>query len=355
MSWFQELLTLKELNASAKKAAVRAALQNKSQMEAFDITENNLHEVIHTQHQLLRSVYPKCEELCSNKLKLSSQQTLEYLWYLWLPLAIKIESQYRTQYKKNKRPLIQGFLGGQGTGKTTLCTVLSLILQELDVRVLSLSIDDLYKTYTERLELQKQDPRLIWRGPPGTHDIDLGLGVIEKILQKQTPIEIPRFDKSAYDGAGDRCLNPEIIHGVDIVLFEGWFIGARPVSPNIFDELLNTEIDPIITEADKKFACDMNANLIEYLPLWEKLDSLILLYPVDYHLSLKWRKQAEQEMIARGKTGMSDVEIENFVNYFWRSLHPELFITPLTKSPDLTDLVIEVEADRSLGKVYRPC
>ena len=52
-------------------------------------------------------------------------------------------------------------------------------------------------------------------------------------------------------------------------------------------------------------------------------------------------------MIATGKAGMSDAEIDRFVEYFWKSLHPELFIKPLVNS---ADLVVEVKSDRSLGK-----
>ncbi|MEL7246354.1 MAG: glycerate kinase, partial [Cyanobacteria bacterium J06573_2] len=53
---------------------------------------------------------------------------------------------------------------------------------------------------------------------------------------------------------------------------------------------------------------------------------------------------------ARGKTGMSDIEIEEFVNYFWKALHPELFIKPLIKSPSV-DLVIEINPNHSFGNI----
>jgi D-glycerate 3-kinase len=42
------------------------------------------------------------------------------------------------------------------------------------------------------------------------------------------------------------------------------------------------------------------------------------------------------------------------VDYFWRSLPPELFITPLTENPDVTDLVIEIDAAHRPHKIYRP-
>jgi D-glycerate 3-kinase len=271
-----------------------------------------------------------------------------FLWKLWIPLAIQLSSIQQ----KLGRPFIQGILGGQGTGKTTLCRVLSLILQHLGYRTLSLSLDDLYKTYEERQHLQKLDSRLIWRGPPGTHDLELGKQVLDQLRTPNLghPILVPRFDKSAWGGVGDRTA-PEIVENADIVLFEGWFVGVRPIDPTVFD---SATPPPIETDADRSFARDLNQRLQEYLPLWELLDRLIVLYPTDYHLSQQWRLQAEQQMIATGKSGMSASQIEHFVKYFWRSLHPELFITGLTRNPNLVDLVIEINPDHSLAAVYQP-
>jgi D-glycerate 3-kinase len=98
----------------------------------------------------------------------------------------------------------------------------------------------------------------------------------------------------------------------------------------------------------------MNEQLKHYLPLWERLDRLMLLYPTDYRLSQQWRRQAEQQMISTGKSGMADSQVDEFVEYFWRSLHPELFITPLTRNPSWVDLVIEINPDHTVGAVYQP-
>ena len=57
-------------------------------------------------------------------------------------------------------------------------------------------------------------------------------------------------------------------------------------------------------------------------------------------------------MIAAGKSGMTEQQIEEFVNYFWRSLHPELFIKPLVQSASAVDLVIEIHPDHTFGAVY---
>lgn len=321
--------------ASGQQAAQAAALEHIT-AEALGMTSENVAQVIQERSQLLQSVLPAFSQFCQNRLHIAPEKMLPVLWNWWLPLAMKIASQ-RQQLQ---RPFIQGILGSQGTGKTTMCQILGLILQELGYCSVSLSLDDLYKTYHDRLALTQKDPRLIWRGPPGTHDVDLGINVLEQIRQSQTPVMIPRFDKSAYHGAGDRT-HPEIAEKVDILLFEGWFVGVRPIDSVVFDHAP----PPIITDADKAFAREMNIRLREYLPLWERLDSLIVLYPQDYRYSVEWRKQAERQMIGAGKSGMTDAEIERFVNYFWRSLHPELFIKPLVASGSWVDLVIAIDQD----------
>lgn len=295
---------------------------------------------------VFQSISSDVVALCQSLGLKDDQRILTNLERLWLPVALELA----IARQKLDRTLIQGVLGSQGTGKSTLSIILKLILNALGYSVANLSLDDLYLTYAERKKLQQQDPRLVWRGPPGTHDLNLGLQVIEQCLGSDSAasILIPRFDKSAFNGLGDRT-NPEAITKPDILLFEGWFVGVQPITEDCFENCP----EPIITSEDRQFALDNNRRLNAYLPLWSKLDRLIVLYPVDYRLSKQWRKEAEHKMIAAGKTGMSDLEIDRFVNYFWQALHPELFIKPLISNFDLVDLVVEIKSDRSLGKIYR--
>ena len=291
--------------------------------------------------QLCAYLTPDVIAFCHSLGLTGDQQTLDYLSKLWLPLAL----EFATVRQKLDRTLILGILGGQGTGKTTLCLILKFILNILDFSVANLSLDDLYLTYDERQKLQQQDPRLVWRGPPGTHDVNLGLQVIEQCLQSNAAtITIPRFDKSAFNGSGDRTM-PETITKPDILFFEGWFVGVKSIAESAF----NNPPAPIVTPEDIKFAKDNNRRLQAYLPLWAKLDRLLILQPEDYRLSKQWRKNAEHKMIAAGKTGMDDEECDRFVEYFWQALHPKLFIQPLL---DTADLVVEIRRDRSLGKIY---
>ncbi|HEY9662666.1 MAG TPA: glycerate kinase, partial [Allocoleopsis sp.] len=316
-------------------------------------TPDNVNTKLMQRLELLRSIYPSLNSFCRENLGWQACP-IDLLWRLWLPLALQLSDWHRIA----GHCLIQGILGGQGTGKTTLTTILGQILTQMGLQVCRLSIDDLYKTYQERQQLQQIDPRWRWRGPPGTHDVELGLTVLRQLrdapipdtstpgITTPQPIAIPRFDKSAQGGAGDRS-EPEWINAADLVLFEGWFVGVRPIDPVAFE----TAPPPIETEADRQFARDVNARLADYLPLWDLLDRLIILYPSDYRLSQQWRQQAEQQMIASGKAGMSEAEIQQFVQYFWRSLHPDLFVTSLLNRTDLVDLIIEIDSDHRLVRV----
>jgi len=340
--WLSQVLTT---DTSWQVSAQAAALADPLRAKVFNITSDHVAEVMENRGDLLKLVFPDFSQFCQTSLKTDPQGMLQVLWDVWLPLGMKIAAQHQ----ESGKPFIQGILGAQGTGKTTMSHILGLILQHLGYRTLSFSLDDLYKTYSDRLALMQQDSRLVWRGPPGTHDIHLALSLLDQIHQSKSPVIVPRFDKSAHGGAGDRTTSEVITNPIDIVLFEGWFVGVKPIPPKV----LLTPPPPILTDVDKQFASDMNNQLKDYLPLWERLDSLIVLYPTDYRYSLAWRKQAERQMIAAGKSGMSDAEIEEFVNYFWRSLHPELFINPLIQSSSV-DLVIEINADHSFGNFRSP-
>ena len=323
-------------------------LEDRVRAKAFGINQDNCQQLIEARSQLFNSVSKIIFEWCEDhNIKKSNSETLHLLWTFWLPLAINLVEM---RQELGRTP-IQGILGSQGTGKSSLTEILDLSLKCLGYTTARISLDDLYKTHEERQQLREVDPRFIWRGPPGTHDIDLGIDVITQCIQKSSTekILIPRFDKSAYKGSGDRS-EPETISAADIVLFDGWFVGVRPIP----ETKLECQSYPILTPQDIQFAKDCNQKLHDYVSLWEKIDRLLILYPEDYHICKQWRKEAEHNMIAQGKTGMSDLEIEEFVDYFWRSLHPDLFIKPLITRTDLVDLVVEIKSDRSYGRIYKP-
>ncbi len=290
--------------------------------------------------QFLESLYSRINQECQQQGLNNPQANSKLFQELWFPLGLWLANQCT----EAAHPLIQGILGSQGTGKTTLCSMLVLILQALGYSVASLSLDDLYLNPEERqAQFPRTDPRHHYRGAPKTHQIELGIDILQQIKNRQQPVLLPRFDKSAQQGQG-RQSQPEMVREIDILLFEGWFIGVAPIDPITFNGLPQ----PIQSEINLDYARQINQDLHDYQPLWELLDSLIFLHPTDYHFSKQWRQEAEQKMKAQGKSGMGDLKIEQFVNYFWQSLHPELFMPPMLTHPK-TDWVIAIHQDHSIG------
>ena len=98
-------------------------------------------------------------------------------------------------------PFVVGLCGPQGSGKTTAARIIRRMLVEQGCSCAVLSIDDLYLTLAERQDLARRvHPLLATRGPPGTHDVGLGLKALAA-LAKPGEARLPRFDKGADDRA----------------------------------------------------------------------------------------------------------------------------------------------------------
>ena len=128
-----------------------------------------------------------------------------------------------------KKPLIIGLAGGQGIGKTTITSILSLILVKyFKLKIFKVSIDDFYKTRNERKKLsQKKHPLLMTRGVPGTHDFNIISNFFKKVKSNNFKnIRLPRFNK-AIDDRCNKKLWCKINSKPDVIILEGWCVGAR--------------------------------------------------------------------------------------------------------------------------------
>ncbi len=217
----------------------------------------------------------------------------------------------------------------QGAGKSKLGQVIRLLIAAQGFSCISLSIDDFYLPLAERQQLCQNDPQLIWRGPPGTHDLALIEAVLAD-LKAGRATQVPCFDKSLQQGEGDRA-GFEPVESVTVVLFDGWCLGYRPLPDASFEP--TEQLPPLLHSPEaNQFARSCNQRLRAYEPLWDRLDSLLILRPQDYRYSLAWRQEAERRMHEMGKVGLSEGAIARFVEYFWTALHPELFVPPLEQA-----------------------
>ena len=81
-----------------------------------------------------------------------------------------------------KRPVVIGICGAQGSGKSTLSQAAADALLGQGQRVAVLSLDDLYLTPAERQVLAREvHPLFATRGVPGTHDVELGHAVLDAL------------------------------------------------------------------------------------------------------------------------------------------------------------------------------
>lgn len=265
---------------------------------------------------------------------------LDGLCAAYLPLAAWIDR------RKTSVPMVVGINGAQGSGKSTLCGFVALVLtQAFGYRVASFSIDDLYLTRAERRKLaQTVHPMLMTRGVPGTHDVQLGLAVIDALLHagpRQSTL-IPAFDK-AMDDRSPRADWPAFIGGADIVIIEGWCLGARPqddpalaVSVN---ELEETE------DADGTWRRYVNEQLKDgYATLLARLDALIMLKVPSMASVYAWRALQERKLAAtldpdRHHRIMDAAALRRFIMHYER-----LTLAMLAEMPQRADVTLGLDA-----------
>lgn len=252
--------------------------------------------------------------------------------------------------KEDSKAILVGVSAIQGTGKTTQGEILDILLSHLGYSQVSLSIDDFYLTHQQLNDLRQKDPRFIRRGM--THDIPLAIKTLTELKQMQAgqTVQVPIYDKGKFDGDGDRAGFKAIEKPPDFIFFDGWMLGARSVED---ESVFNSGLPALDTPEHIQFAKDINKKLNDYLPLWDLIDFLTVLYVVNFEDSLRWRDQAEDILRAKGE-GMSHQEIKEFVYYFWRSVHPGIHIKNLAHDNVHTRQVVIINSDHTVKEVLSP-
>jgi D-glycerate 3-kinase len=242
--------------------------------------------------------------------------------------------------------LTVGLCGSQGSGKSTLAAAIKALLEARNITVAALSIDDLYLKREERLALAERiHPLLSTRGVPGTHDVALGIETL-RALASPGIVAIPSFDKSR-DDRRPRELWPAVRAPMQVVILEGWCVGAAPQEDSLLTEPVNAlERD---LDADGTWRHFVNRALAgEYQQLFARIDRLILLKAADFDVVYEWRLEQEhklrQQVIAEGgdlSRVMSDQEVRTFIGHYER-----LTRHILDEMPGRADVVVQLDALR---------
>lgn len=233
--------------------------------------------------------------------------------------------------------------GLQGSGKSTLAAQVVGLAQQRGLRAAAVSIDDFYLTRAQRQRLARQvHPLLLTRGPPGTHDLPLAHATLEAITARQ-PVALPRFDKLA-DERVREAQWPQCHEPLDLLVFEGWFLGT----PAQADSELDTPLNALEREADAdgRWRRWCNQALAgQYPALWQRCDRLWFLQPPDFAVVPRWRWQQEQNLQAAQpeRSSMSRAQLERFVQYYERVSRQALRTLPA-----LADRVVVLDDQRRI-------
>lgn len=226
-----------------------------------------------------------------------------------------------------------GINGCQGSGKSTLALRLQDQLRQRGLRALTLSIDDLYLTRAEREDLARRvHPLLRTRGVPGTHDVELGLRLLDE-LRRPGRCRVPRFIK-ALDDRAPQSGWPTVDTPVDVILFEGWCLGLPPQLPEDLREPVN-ELERT-EDPDGAWRRHVNAQLAAgYQELYSRIDRLLFLQAPDFDCVPRWRLQQEQdnarELGGGAESGgklMGPQELQRFIQHYERLTRHALRLMP---------------------------
>lgn len=245
---------------------------------------------------------------------------------------------------REDRPWIVGLSGPQGSGKSTAARS---VLGKFGHRVVILGIDDYYLTRDERAVLaQEVSPLLETRGPPGTHDLDLLNNSLDQLMvaDGQTIVSVPRFDK-ALDDRLPAAHWTSFRGRPDIIVLEGWLIGALPAPNFTAGGALNS-----VEEADsgrvwRTFQYEQLSG--PYARLWDRIDMFIHIKGPGISAVRRWRLQQEAENIGRTGEPLPAERrkwVLNFIEHF------ERLTTDIDRGFRRNGPTIEIDLDRRVIK-----
>ena len=255
---------------------------------------------------------------------------------------------------RNKKPYFVGLAGGQGTGKTTVSSLVKIILEKyFKLKVFKISIDDFYKTRKERNSLSKRiHPMLMTRGVPGTHDINMMLSFFKKTKNKNfKKMILPSFNKAIDDRFSKKYWYK--INQKPDVIFEGWCVGAKAE----LNKTLKKPINSIEKINDKKLVWRKYVNLQlrnKYKELYSQLNCMVYLKAKNFNMLQKWRLKQERKLRLKTKKVsshkiMSKKNVINFMQTYQR-ITENMF----KNTPKYASIVINLNSNHQIkSAVYK--
>tara|TARA_B100000700_G_scaffold274383_1_gene319367 strand:- start:972 stop:1982 length:1011 start_codon:yes stop_codon:yes gene_type:complete len=265
---------------------------------------------------------------------------LDWKWSLSFPLFSLIE-----KYIENiSKPIIIGFSGLPGSGKSTLGFWIDRVARDLGLEIKVISLDDFYLPGNEMDFAMKGNPWNVPRGYPGSHSIELLNQSLETFLQTGILV-CPSFDKSLRDGKGDRSgfceFKPKVL------ILEGWFVGCEPITNlNEIDYLSEDKYNLCLSKFEKEFRISIQESLIKYSEIWKKFDKIWHLKSSQFNNTILWKTHQEEEMIKLKGSGLKDKRLNDFVRMIQASI-PQDSLSCIN-----SDTTIEINQYRRVNNLY---
>jgi D-glycerate 3-kinase len=249
------------------------------------------------------------------------------LRYLALPLLRRLEDGLGSETGQRKPVLALN--GPVGAGKTSLGGALEHLAALGGLRLVVVSIDDLYLPADQRRRVLAGNPFGVSRVPPGSHDLPLLLAALNG-WRAGGPLRLPRFDKTLAGGEGERSGWRE--QPADALVIEGWLMGCRALGPLALEAWLQSGagLEELTTE-ERQWLPIWDRHLASYGDLWSACDGLWLLHPQRWSLPRRWRFQAEARQRRAGGGWLTADKLDGLVRATVRSLPPALYQDPLLR------------------------
>jgi len=274
--------------------------------------------------------------------------TVEH-WFL--PLA----EQILHHVASHQGTFVIGVSGSQGSGKTTLASLLVKLLEAMaGLRCINLSIDDFYLTHAERQELaQTVHPLLATRGVPGTHDVELALDTLNS-LKQPGEVPVPRFDKAIDDRMPEQQW-PRIMGPLDVIVLEGWCLSIDAAPESALQEPVNK----LEAEEDAEGTWRTYVNEAirkDYTAFYERVDFLVMLKAPGFEKVYEWRQNQEDKLAQRyrqeaeqgaqaGHRIMSTEQLQRFIQHYER-----VTCHGLETLPEKADVVFQLTEEQTIDK-----
>jgi len=265
---------------------------------------------------------------------------LDWKWSLSFPLFSLLEN-----YIENiDHPIIIGFSGLPGSGKSSLGSWIDCVARDLSLNIKVISLDDFYLPAAEMEIAMKGNPWNVPRGFPGSHSIELLNQSLDKFL-KTGVLSTPTFDKSLRGGKGDRsgwCKSKP-----KILVLEGWFVGCEPIS-NLRDIDYSSEdkFNLCLSQVEKEFRLSIQESLFLYKEVWKKFYKIWHLKASQFNNTILWKTKQEEEMIKLKGSGLKDNKLRDFIRMIQTSIPQQSF------SSINSDTTIEINQNRRINNLY---